>query len=67
VARSLGLAADQLAQPVSSGAAGKAVALSYYSYRLPTSLSEEARKTIATFKGPMKDRLSLVVMVRAGK
>lgn len=67
VARSLGLAPEQLAQPVSVGAASKAVALSYYSYRLPASLSDEARKTIATFKGPMKDRLSLVVMVRAGK
>jgi len=67
VARSLGLAAEQLAQPVSTGAVNKAVVLSYYSYRLPTSLSDEARKTIATFKGPMKDRLSLVVMVRVGK
>ena len=67
VARSLGLAPEQLAQPVSTTVASKAVALSYYSYRLPNSLSDEARKTIATFKGPMKDRLSLVVMVRAGK
>ncbi len=67
VARSLGLAPEQLAQPVSTGATSKAVALSYYSYRLPSSLSDETRKTIATFKGPMKDRLSLVVMVRAGK
>ena len=29
-----------------AGIAGKAVALSYYSYRLPTSLSDEARKVI---------------------
>ncbi|HQR09538.1 MAG TPA: zf-HC2 domain-containing protein [Gemmatales bacterium] len=67
VARSLGLAPEQWAQPVSTGAASKAVALSYYSYRLPTSLSEESRKAVAGLKGPMKDRLSLVVMVRAGK
>lgn len=67
VARSLGLAPEQLAQPVNIGSVSKGVALSYYSYRLPTSMSEEARKAVATLKGPMKDRLSLVVMIRAGK
>ncbi|MFT3882055.1 MAG: hypothetical protein QM703_20675 [Gemmatales bacterium] len=56
-----------MAQPVSTGTNSKGVALSYYSYRLPTSMSEEARKAVATLKGPMKDKLSLVVMVRAGK
>lgn len=67
VARSLGLAPEQLTQPVSIGAASKGIALSYYSYRLPTSLSEDVRKAVATLKGPKNDRLSLVVMVRAGK
>jgi hypothetical protein len=67
VARSLGVAPEQLALPVSTVNASKGVALSYFSYRLPTSLSEESRKAIANFKGPMKDRLSLVVMVRSGK
>lgn len=67
VARSLGVAAEQWAQPPKTTDASVGVALSYYSYRLPTTLSDEARKKVATLRGPAKEKLSLVVMVRAGK
>ena len=64
LARSLGIQPEQLDKP---DGASHGVALSYYSYRLPTSLGDEARKATARLHGPSSDRLSFVVLVRAGK
>lgn len=64
VAKSLGLSEGQLEQAkVSKHQA--AVALSYFSFRLPQSLSENTRKATATLEGTSPDRLSLVIMVRS--
>lgn len=64
VARSIGLAPEQFTKPDDKPAG---LALSYYSYRLPTSLGEEARKLASTLHGPSADKLSFVVLIRTGK
>jgi hypothetical protein len=66
VAKSLGLEQNKLVA-FQAGQLFHGVALTYFSYRLPQSLSAEARKTTARLSGTAPDRLSLVVMVRPAK
>lgn len=66
VAKSLGLNEGQLEQSkVSKHQA--AVALSYFSFRLPHSLSENTRKATTGLEGTAPDRLSVVIMVRSAR
>lgn len=66
VAKSLGLDQNKLV-PSQAGQQFHGVALTYFSYRLPQSLSAEVRKTTTMLTGTAPDRLSLVVMVRSAK
>lgn len=67
VARSLGLTTGKWLENKAGTKPAPALALTYQANRKPTTLSKDAQQTIANLKGPGKDSITLVVMLRAEK